>query len=98
MIKVLRICVRIHVEPDGEEFYAYCPDLKGVHVGGTTEDEAIENVKHAAEAYIVSLLKHGEPLPLCVEKFSFKTWFFQPIESLFHKKGFSRIEELSVAT
>ena len=56
--------VDIVVEPDEGEFYAYCPALKGLHVGGATEDEAVQNATDAALAYLQSLIKHNEPIPL----------------------------------
>jgi len=54
----------IVVEPDGDEFHAYVPDLKGLHTCGSTEEEALQNAKEAAIAYIQSLIKHGEPIPI----------------------------------
>jgi predicted RNase H-like HicB family nuclease len=52
------------IEKDGEEFHAFCPNLKGLHTSGRTEKEALENVKSAFEAYIESLLANHEPIPL----------------------------------
>jgi predicted RNase H-like HicB family nuclease len=54
------------VEPDEGEFHAFCPALKGLHTAGSTEQEALENAKNAAVAYILSLIKHGDPIPLGV--------------------------------
>ncbi len=56
--------VEIIVEPDEGHFYAYCPALKGLHVAGDTEEEAINNAVATATAYIRSLIKHGEPIPV----------------------------------
>ena len=56
--------VDIIVEPDGDGFHAYCPMLEGLHVGGDTEQEAVQNAKDAAIAYLESLIKHGDPIPL----------------------------------
>ena len=56
--------VDIVVEPDGDQFHAYCPALKGLHVDGATEDEAVRNAVNAAEAYLESLIKHKEPIPI----------------------------------
>jgi hypothetical protein len=39
--------------------------IEGVHTCGNTEKEALENAKNAIAAYIVSLIKHKEPLPFC---------------------------------
>ena len=54
------------VEPDEGEFHAFCPALKGLHTAGATEQEALENAKNAAVAYILSLIEHGDPIPLGV--------------------------------
>jgi predicted RNase H-like HicB family nuclease len=54
------------VEPDEGEFHAFCPGLKGLHTPGATEQEALENAKDAAAAYILSLIKHGDPIPVGV--------------------------------
>jgi len=51
---------QIIIEPDGDEFHAYCPALKGLHTGGTTEEEALENAEHAAVAFVLSMAKHNE--------------------------------------
>ncbi len=56
--------VTIYIEPDGTEFHAFCPVLKGLHAGGATIDEALANCKDAVIAYLQSLMKHGDPIPL----------------------------------
>ena len=68
MISILKVRVLIAVEPDDDAFYAYCPELQGVHVSGESETDAIENAKDAAIAYLSSVIKNEEPLPLCVKK------------------------------
>lgn len=52
--------IEIAVEPDESGFHAYCPALKGLHVSGSTEKEALQNAKDAATAYLESLIKHGK--------------------------------------
>jgi predicted RNase H-like HicB family nuclease len=52
------------IEEDGEGFYAYCPALKGLHIDGSTREEALENLKTAVVLYIESLIKHGDAIPL----------------------------------
>ena len=65
MIQItLRFTVDIVVEPDEDQFHAYVPALKGLHVGGDTEQEALENARDAVIAYLRSLIKDGEPIPL----------------------------------
>jgi len=59
-----RFIIQIEIERDGEEFHAYCPALKGLHTCGSTEEEALKNAKDAAIAYLQSLIKHGDPIPI----------------------------------
>lgn len=56
--------VEVVVEPDEDGFHAFCPALKGLHTCGSTEQEAVENARDAAIAYIESLMKHHEPIPV----------------------------------
>jgi predicted RNase H-like HicB family nuclease len=68
----------IIIEPDNGQFHAYCPILKGLHTTGDTIDEALDNAKNAIIAYLESLIKHGDPIPLCIIKkgrFSLKRLF-----------------------
>lgn len=58
--------ILIVVEPDRDEFHAYCPALKGLHTCGATEEEAVNNAADAAIAYLESLIKHGDPIPIGV--------------------------------
>ncbi len=52
----------ITVESDEGGFHAYCSTLKGLHVSGTTQEEAIDNAKEAVIAYLYSMMKHGDPI------------------------------------
>ncbi len=61
---VLRFKIELVIEPDGDGFHVYAPALKGMHVGGDTEEEALQNAEDAALAYLRSLIKHGDPIPL----------------------------------
>ena len=56
--------IEVVVEPDEIGFHAYCPALKGLHTGGDTEEEAVQNVRDAAMSYLQSLIKHGDPIPV----------------------------------
>jgi predicted RNase H-like HicB family nuclease len=61
----MRLRVAVVVEPeDGGGFHAYCPALKGLHVDGDTEAEALQNAKTAAILYIESLQRNDDPLPV----------------------------------
>ena len=59
----IEFLVDIVVEPDESEFVAYCPALKGLHVGGTTAQEATENANDAIACHLTSMMKHGDPIP-----------------------------------
>ena len=56
--------IQIFVEPDEDVYHAYCPALTGLHTCGNTVEEAISNAEDAARAYLQSLIKHNEPLPI----------------------------------
>lgn len=56
--------IEVVVEPDEKGFHSYCPALKGLHTYGDTQQDALENAKDAAMAYLRSLIKHGDPIPL----------------------------------
>jgi predicted RNase H-like HicB family nuclease len=60
----LEFRVSIVVEPDGENFHAFCPALKGLHVSGNTEEEATRNAGDAAAIYLESLIRHKDPIPV----------------------------------
>jgi predicted RNase H-like HicB family nuclease len=62
--KMLKIKITVQVEKDGDSFYAYCPGLKGLHVDGSTEEEAIDNAVEAASLYVSSMIQHNDPLPI----------------------------------
>jgi predicted RNase H-like HicB family nuclease len=60
----LRLTFTVIIEQDGSAFHAFCPGLKGLHVDGSTEKEALKNAALAADCYVASLIKHGDPLPI----------------------------------
>ena len=100
MISVLKVRIRICVEPDGDRYYAYCPELKGVHEDGDTVEAAIRNAKDSALVYIKSVVNHNDPLPLCVEEFdiSFSALLRKAKSKVFSKKGLiTRVEDLNVS-
>lgn len=47
--------VSIVIEKDEHGYYAYCPELEGCHSQGDTFEEAMANIKEAAELYIGTL-------------------------------------------
>jgi len=98
MLRVVKIRIRIHIEPDDGRFYAYCPELKGVHAEGESQEDALDNARDAASAYIESLMKNGDSLPLCAQEtpITVSSLFGQLFRLLMPKKGTWRVEELSV--
>lgn len=57
------ITVTVCVEEDDGGFYAYAPALKGLHVGGSTMDEVLQNAEDGIILYLESLVEHNEPFP-----------------------------------
>ena len=43
------------IEKDEHGFYAWCPELKGCQSQGSTLEEAMANIKEAAELYLETL-------------------------------------------
>ncbi len=56
--------IEVVIDPDDGGFHAYCPALKGLHTCGDTKEEALQNARDAAIAYLQSLIKHGDPIPV----------------------------------
>ena len=55
---------RIYLEQDQDGvFVADCPTLPGCVSQGRTRSEATENIREAIEGYLISLDKHGDPVP-----------------------------------
>ena len=55
---------RVYLEQDEDGvFVATCPALPGCISQGQTRAEAAENIREAIEGYILSLKKHGDPVP-----------------------------------
>ena len=62
--RIIGFRVKVFVEPDSVGFHAYCPALTGLHTCGDTEKEALQNARDAATAYLQSLIKHGDSIPV----------------------------------
>jgi predicted RNase H-like HicB family nuclease/predicted transcriptional regulator len=56
--------LQIIIKQDTRGYYASCPQLKGLHIGGQTIEETTNNAKDAVEAYLISMIKHNEKLPI----------------------------------
>jgi len=49
---------------DGGGYHTYVPALPGLHSCGDTIAEAKKNTREAIVAYLTSLIKHNDPIPL----------------------------------
>ncbi len=61
----IELNVTVVLERDDGGYHASCPAFKGLHTCGATRAAALRNVKDALEAYLLSLIKHHEPIPCC---------------------------------
>jgi len=57
-----RYTVILEKEADGG-YHVFCPALPGCHSEGDSLDDAMEAIREAIEAYIDSLVAHGEKVP-----------------------------------
>lgn len=55
--------VEIIKDTDEEWYVAFIPELKGCITTGTTEEEALENLKDAKAAWFSSAIEDGDPIP-----------------------------------
>jgi predicted RNase H-like HicB family nuclease len=51
-INFSKIMFTYKIEPDGNEFHAWIPELPGCHTHGRTVKEAIQNLKDAMQIYL----------------------------------------------
>jgi predicted RNase H-like HicB family nuclease len=51
--------VSFRIEPDGNQFHAWSPELKGVHTHGATRAEALSNLKEAVQLYLEDVLEEA---------------------------------------
>lgn len=56
--------VTVIVEPDGNGYYAHCPGLPGVHVGGETQEEVLKNARDAIIGILETKSEHGDEIQL----------------------------------
>lgn len=67
--------LRTVIEQDEEGmFVVECPSLPGCISQGKTREEALKNIKDAAQGYIESLKKHNEPVPPSIEEEMIKVY------------------------
>ena len=62
----LKFAITLEKDEDGW-IVASVPALPGCHSQGRTREEAITNIKEAITGYLVSMRKHGEPIPKITE-------------------------------
>jgi predicted RNase H-like HicB family nuclease len=60
--------VTVFVEPDEGGFHAFNPAFKGLHTDGATEEDAVLSFVKAVPAYVQSLVRHGDPVPVGLMK------------------------------
>jgi predicted RNase H-like HicB family nuclease len=65
--ETMKFRIIIQTDEDGI-FIAQCPSLPGCISQGKTRQEAIANIKEAAEAYIDSLKLHNEAIPPAIDE------------------------------
>jgi predicted RNase H-like HicB family nuclease len=54
---------RVVIEPDEDRYYAEVPALPDCHSWGYTYEEALKNIKQAAELCLETMTEDGEPIP-----------------------------------
>jgi predicted RNase H-like HicB family nuclease len=52
---IMNYKISVIIEKDENGYYAFCPELAGCQSQGDTFEEAVANIKEAAEAYIETL-------------------------------------------
>jgi len=65
----MKLTVVLRPDPDDGGYVAECPAIPGWISEGDTVEEALVNIREAAEECLESLAERGEPLPeqgLCV--------------------------------
>ena len=64
--KQLKFTVPIIVEVDTVGFHAYPPALRGIHMDGDTEEEALRNARDTAADFLSIMVRDGMPIPLSI--------------------------------
>lgn len=60
----MTFAVTVFIKKDTIGYHAFIPAFKGLHSYGDSPEEAADNAAQAAVAYIKSMIKHGEPIPI----------------------------------
>ena len=85
---------RLIIESDEDEWHGYCPDLPGLHVGGKNPKDTLRNMGMALSAYMLSLSRHGDPLPPGYEGMNFREIAKEATEGV--TEGVTEIESMSI--
>ena len=62
--KELKFRIPIIVKPDTIGYHSYSPALKGLHMDGDTEAEALENARLTAIDFLRIMIEEGIPIPI----------------------------------
>jgi predicted RNase H-like HicB family nuclease len=62
-MKVSSRTYTLSIERHEDGYLAYFPALRGCHTWGTTYEAAVRNAEEALEAYLETLVAHGDPIP-----------------------------------
>jgi len=62
--RYIHLSILVIVEKDGKRFHGFAPALKGLHVDGKTVGETLRRAHEAIGAYLDSLERTGDPLPV----------------------------------
>jgi predicted RNase H-like HicB family nuclease len=66
---VFKIVVEQDQFEDGRPaWHAWCPALKGCHTWGHSYEEALANVREAAELFVQDLVESGQKIPVDSEQ------------------------------
>ncbi len=52
MYDPFKMALTFKLEKDGDQWHAFCPELKGCHTFGRTKEEALIHLKNAALLYL----------------------------------------------
>jgi predicted RNase H-like HicB family nuclease len=55
--------ISVVIEQDEDGCYAWCPELKGCQSQGATVEEALSNIREAAELFLESLSEEERSTP-----------------------------------
>jgi predicted RNase H-like HicB family nuclease len=58
--------VPIVVEFDAVNYHSYSPALKGLHMDGDTEKQALDNALATAKDFLQVMIQEGIPIPLSI--------------------------------